>query len=267
MNIAIVIQARRGSTRLPDKVLLPLAGKPLLQRMVERVKQSHYADIVIVATTMKPEDDALVALCNEMNVHCYRGDEQDLLDRHYRAALEHHADVCVKIPSDCPLIDPQVIDQVIRYYLAFSKEYDFVSNLHPATWPDGQDVEVMPMEVLNTAWREASTRMQREHTTPFLWDQPQRFSIGNVRWKTGKDFSLTHRWTIDYVEDYLFIEAVYNELFKEGEPAFGVDAVLALLEQRPDIHAINQKYAGVNWYRNHLDELKTINHSMTKQLT
>lgn len=266
MNIVIVIQARRGSTRLPDKVLLPLAGQPLLLRMYDRVATSKLASLAVVATTTNKEDNVIEDLCRTNGIPVYRGDERDLLDRHYQTARTFAADVCVKIPSDCPLIDPRVIDRVLAFYITNRHQYDFVSNLHPATYPDGQDVEVMSMAALTAAWREAKTPMQREHTTPFIWDQPDRFRIGNVQWEQDRDYSLSHRWTIDYFEDYEFINTIYNELHREGAPAFGVDDVLELLQRRPDIQDINKQYVGVNWYRNHLSELRTVNASMTKQL-
>jgi spore coat polysaccharide biosynthesis protein SpsF len=264
-KILTVVQARMGSSRLPGKVLLPLAGQPLLVRMVQRVQRAHLAGTVVVATTSDPADDAIAELCTAHGLACFRGDALDLLDRHYQAARHYEADVVLKIPSDCPLIDPAVIDEVVGYYLHFADRYDFVSNLHPATFPDGNDVEVMPIEALETAWREAQRPLEREHTTPFFWESPGRFRLGNVEWDTGLDYSMTHRWTIDYQEDYDFIKAVYDALCPSN-PAFGLDDILNLLKQRPDIAQLNAHYAGVNWYRNHLDELKTVDSSQTKTL-
>ena len=252
-----------GSSRLPGKVLLPLAGQPLLVRMVERVRRAHLAGTVVVATTTAPDDDAVVAYCAAHDLACFRGDALDLLDRHYQAACHYGADVVLKIPSDCPLIDPAVIDQVVGVYLANEDSFDFVSNLHPATFPDGNDVEVMRFGALETAWREARRSLEREHTTPFFWENPDRFRLGNVAWTTGQDFSMTHRWTIDYPEDYAFIRAVYEALYP-GNPAFGLADVLHLLAERPDIAGLNAHLAGVNWYRNHLDELTTVDASQTK---
>ncbi|HXB06709.1 MAG TPA: hypothetical protein VNW04_06330, partial [Puia sp.] len=188
-----------------------------------------------------------------------------LLDRHYQAAVRYPADTVLKIPSDCPLIDPVIIDTVISFYFRHSGQYDFVSNLHPATWPDGNDVEIMTFSALERAWKEASRPMEREHTTPYIWERPGEFRIGNVEMGNGLDYSMSHRFTIDYAEDYRFIRAVYDELYP-ANPLFGVDEILALLERRPDIHALNAKYAGVNWYRHHLDELRTVSAEQTKQV-
>lgn len=263
MKILTVIQARRGSTRLPDKVLMPLVGKPLLVRMVERVKAADKSGVIVVATTTDQQDDVIDELCEKENFTCFRGHPTDLLERHYQSALLFKADAVVKIPSDCPLIDPKVIDRVIGFYLEHFNEYDFVSNLHPATYPDGNDVEIMSFNALEKAWKNARRPLEREHTTPYIWENPEKFRIGNVTWETGKNYSMSHRFTIDYKEDYEFIRVVYDELFQDN-PLFGLNEILSLLEKRPDIFAINSKFAGVNWYRNHLDELKTISKEQTK---
>jgi spore coat polysaccharide biosynthesis protein SpsF len=263
-RIVTVIQARAGSTRLPNKVMRPLAGKPLLTRMVERVAATELAGTVVVATTTHASDEPIVTLCREEGFHCFRGDADDLLDRHYWAGLAYHADAVIKIPSDCPLIDARIIDRVINFYLAHPGEFDYVSNLHPATYPDGNDVEITTMAALETAWREATRPMQREHTTPYLWENPDRFRIGNVTWETGRDYSMTHRWTVDYEEDYQFIRAIYEALYP-ADPRFSLEDILAFLAEHPEIEAINRHLAGVNWYRHHLDELKTVTAEQTRQ--
>lgn len=264
MNLVIVIQARTGSTRLPEKVLLPLAGKPLLVRQVERIQRATLATQIVVATTTDAADDRIELLCTEHAIHCFRGDPDDLLDRHTRAGIAFAADAVVKIPSDCPLIDARIIDAVLGFYLAHPNEYDYVSNLHPASYPDGNDVEVISMPALQAAWEQASQLFEREHTTPFLWEQPERFRLGNVQWSAGLDYSMTHRWTIDYPEDYAFISAVYDALYP-ANPLFGIDDILALVRARPDIAALNHRYLGVNWYRHHLSDLKTIDAAQTRQ--
>ena len=265
-KIVIVIQSRTGSSRLPGKILLPLAGRPLLERMVERVRAAAVPAEIVVATTTDPGDDPVAALCAQIDTACFRGHPTDLLDRHYQAGRAASARVVVKIPSDCPLIDPGVIERVIGFYLDHEDDYDFVSNLHPASYPDGNDVEVMAMAALEAAWREATLPLQREHTTPFLWDQPERFRVGNVAWERGLDYSMSHRWTIDYPADYELIRAVYDRLYTPDRPIFGLDDVLTLLEANPDIHHLNAGLAGVNWYRHHPGELKTVQPWQTRAL-
>lgn len=245
--------------------MLPLEGKPLFVRQAERVQASSLCGKIVVATTVEAPDDLIEEICIREGLACFRGDALDLLDRHYQAALEYRATSLVKIPSDCPLIDPAIIDDTIACYLAGQGYYDFVSNLHPASFPDGNDVEIMSFRALEDAWKNATLPLEREHTTPYIWERPERFRIGNLAMEGGMDYSMTHRFTIDYPADYLFIRSVFAELYPVN-PFFGVKDILSLLEKRPDIYAINRKLAGVNWYRNHLEELKTISAGQTKIL-
>lgn len=266
MRIVTVIQARTGSSRLPNKVLLPILGRPVLQLMLERVLKAKTAGQVVIATTTDQADDPIVTLGQQLNIPCFRGHETDLLDRHYQVGRLYRADVVVKIPSDCPLIDPAIIDRVINRFLGSrqsARPFDFVSNLHPPTYPDGNDVEVMPMEMLAVAWREATKRYEREHTTPYFWENGERFHLGNVVWETGRNYAMSHRWTLDYEADYLFIKAIYEALYPTNRN-FGINDIVALQSTRPDISDLNAAYAGVNWYRHHLDELNTISQSDTQ---
>lgn len=259
----IVIQARYGSTRFPGKVLKDILGKPLLYRLYERVKATTMPIEIVIATSENPKDDMIQSFCEAEGISFFRGNELDLLDRHYQCALKYKASVVVKIPSDCPLIDPNIIDKVLKFYS--DHQFDYVSNLHPGSYPDGNDVEVMSMEALTKAWKEAKKPMEREHTTPFFWENPDSFKIGNVLWESGLDYSMSYRFTIDYEEDYLFINKVFEELYPKN-PQFSLENIIALCEEKKEIYNLNAKFAGVNWYRNHLDELKTINSSQTKNI-
>ena len=263
LKIVTVIQARTGSSRLPNKILLPLANKPLLYRMFERVAASKMCGTIVIATTTDKSDDVVENLCNKFNMICFRGHPTDLLDRHYQAAKLFSADAVVKIPSDCPLIDKSVIDKVLNYYMENLNYFDYVSNLHPPTYPDGNDVEIMSFKALSDAWENANRELEREHTTPYFWENPDKFRIGNVIWETGLDYSMSHRFTIDYEKDYNFIKQVYDELYSVN-PIFTLNDILDLLDRKPEIKKINEEYCGVNWYRNHLDELKTITPDQTK---
>jgi spore coat polysaccharide biosynthesis protein SpsF len=264
VRILVVVQARTGSSRLPGKVLLPVAGAPLLVRMLERVLAARTRFELLVATTDRSEDDLLVQLVRRLGIRVFRGHPTDLLGRHYHAALAARAEVVVKIPSDCPLIDPAAIDRVLGAFLADASRHDFVSNLHPPTWPDGNDVEVMAFAALEQAFRAAAAPHEREHTTPYLWDRPERFRIGNVAWDTGLDLSMTHRFTLDYPEDYAVVAAIYEALWRRDRPVFPLAEILALLEERPQLRATNARYLGVNWYRHHLSELRTVPASATR---
>ncbi len=264
LKIVTVIQARVSSTRLRNKVLKDLCGKPLLIRMIERVQASRYAGMTVVATSTEKEDDSIEKLCKENNIEVYRGSLTDLLDRHYQVGKKYNADAVIKIPSDCPLIDPQIIDKVIKFYLDNHNKFDYVSNLHPATYPDGNDVEIMSFNTIEQAWNEATKDFEREHTTPYIWENKNKFRIGNVEWESGLDYSTKHRWTIDYEEDYLFIRTVYEKLYNK-KPTFGLHDILNLLKEKPYIYKINEKYVGKYWYENHLDELQNITEYKNKR--
>ncbi|MBW4889285.1 glycosyltransferase family protein [Mucilaginibacter sp. HMF5004] len=265
-KVVIVVQARMSSTRLPGKVLLPILGETLLKRMIERLQMIKHEATIVIATSDSEQDDILQTEADKIGVPCFRGSLDNCLDRHYQAGLKYGADVVIKIPSDCPLIDPRIIDDVLDFYFAHKGEYDFVNNLHPATWPDGNDVEIMTMACIEKAWKEASRKLELEHTTPYIWENPGKFRIANIEWSAGKDYSMSHRFTIDYPEDYDFIKLVYEELYP-AKADFSCDDILSLLESKPEIYEINSGYAGVNWYRNHLDELKTVGAGQTKTLS
>ena len=258
MKKLVVVQARMGSTRLPGKVLLPLAGRPLLERMLERVRAARQRFELCVATTTAAEDAPIAELCERLGMHVFRGHPSDLLDRHLEAGRAAAADVIVKIPSDCPLIDPGVIDRVLGAFDAAEPgSVDFVTNLNPPTWPDGNDVELMTREVLELAHRDATRTLEREHTTPFIWERPERFRILNVRWEAGLDYSQSHRFTIDYPGDYAFIAAVYEALHRPGQ-VFSLEQILELLDARPELMALNASFAGTSWHHEHASELRTV---------
>ncbi|MFP4369110.1 MAG: cytidylyltransferase domain-containing protein [Bacteroidota bacterium] len=265
MNILIVVQARTGSTRLPGKILKTIIGKPVLIRQLERMRASILASDIIVAATSDPDDDIIEEICLREDFRVYRGHRTDLLERHYQAALPDVPDALVKIPSDCPLIDPGIIDKVLAFYIENHKRYDFVSNLHPPTYPDGNDVEVMSFAALEEARNNAVRDFEREHTTPYIWENPDKFRIGNVEWESGLDLSMSHRFTLDYEDDYLFIKKVYEELYSFN-PLFTLDDIIRLLREKPSITEINKKYAGVNWYRHHLKDLKSVTPEQTKKI-
>ena len=256
-GVVTVVQARCGSTRLPGKVLLPLGGAPALERMLERVRRSRLHGTLVVASTWLPEDDRVEQLCRGVGVPCYRGHPTDLLDRHYQVARAFEARLVVKIPSDCVLVDPAAIDRVLAAALDAPDRYDYVSNLHPESWPDGNDVEVCRFRALEEAWREAERPLDREHTTPHLWDHPARYRLLNVAWETGRDLSRSHRVVLDYAADYEVIRRVFDALHP-AEPRFGAAAVAAWLDDHPDVAALNACYRGVTWYRHHAGELLTV---------
>lgn len=260
-NILIIIQARTGSKRLPGKVLLPVCGRPLLSLMIERVQYSKFGNNLVIATTTETEDDGIVSLAIRENVNYFRGHATDLLDRHFKAALKFNADVVVKIPSDCPLIDASVIDRVIEFYLQNESVYDYVGNLNPPSYPDGNDVEVISFTALHKVWKNATDSFDREHTTTYIFRNPEQFKTANVKWEKDIDLSRKYRFTLDYPEDYEFIKAVYEELY-DDDPFFGLEDILTLLERKPYISSINKKHAGKFF----LDSINLKKHSTTRYI-
>ncbi len=261
-KIVAVIQARTGSTRLPGKVLRPIGGRPVLAWMLERVAAATELDEIVVATTYLAVDEPIRDLCADLGVICLSGHPTDLLDRHLKVGRARAADAVVKIPSDCPLIDPRIIDLVVA---AFRRRYPrraFVSNLHPPTWPDGNDVEILRFDVLEEAWCLATKTFQREHTTPFVWDQPERFALGNVVWPGGRDLSASHRLTLDYEEDFRLIADVFTALYRPEAPPFSVEQIVAYLDAHPEVRALNAGHLGSSWMSRHAAELDTFRRSL-----
>jgi spore coat polysaccharide biosynthesis protein SpsF len=228
-----IVQARTGSTRLPGKVLAKVCGRTLLEHQMERMRRARLLDEVVVATSTRPADDAIEHVATARGFAAWRGPEQDVLARYAGAAAAYGADPVVRMTMDCPLIDPDVIDRVVDAYLGGA--FDLVANNLEPTFPHGLDLEVFSAAALDTADREAGTPFEREHVTPFIRERPRRFRLGNVR--SPRD--LHHlRWTVDYPEDLDLIRVVYEELYREGG-LFTTADVLALLDRRPDIAAIN----------------------------
>lgn len=258
MKTLVVVQARMGSHRLPGKVMLPLAGRPLLERMLQRLLAARFPFQLCVATSTAAEDEPIRQLSRRLSVAVVSDHPTDLLQRHIAAGRAFGADVVAKIPSDCPLIDPAVVDRVLGHYAALAGELDFVTNLHPPSWPDGNDVEVMTMRVLEIAGAEAKQPFEREHTTPFIWERPKRFRIGNVSWGAGRDLSKTHRLTIDHPEDYELIRRIYDELCTSARPIFDLPDILALIAQKPELMRINERWSGHSWHLAELGRLKSV---------
>lgn len=252
MNIAAVIQARLGSTRLPGKVMLDLEGKRVLERVTERVKSSKLIDDVIVATTIKKEDLKIVNLCSNIGISVYCGSEDDVLDRYYQAARLFKVKHVVRITSDCPLIDPKIIDDVINLHL--EEKADYTSNTLKETYPDGEDVEVITFETLKKAWRDSSLASEREHVTPYIRKNPDKFKLANLECR-GKLYK--KRWTLDNPEDYEFIKIIYKNLYNKN-PIFGMEEILQFINEYPDIEKINKHILRNEGYIKSLKEDKTL---------
>ncbi len=233
MKTAAIIQARMGSTRLPGKSLVDIAGQPLLGHVIDRAKACRLVQEVVLATTTGPEDAVLIALAEAKGIGSYRGSVDDVLDRFYQAAVAVGADIVVRITADDPFKDPEVMDRVIQRLLD-RPELDYASNTITPTYPEGLDVEVVRFTALARAWREARLPSEREHMTPYIWKNPALFEQENVTHSC--DLSKL-RWTLDYEADLAFARAVYQRLYTGR--VFGMAEILQLLEAEPDLARIN----------------------------
>jgi len=231
-----IIQARMGSSRLPGKVLLDVAGEPMLVRVVERTQMAKSLDKVVVATTNDPSDDWIVDLCDERGYAFFRGSEYDVLDRYYQAARVYQASVIVRITADCPLIDPAVIDLTVGQF--FENGVDFAANRLPPPWtrsyPIGLDTEVCSMDALERAWREADLPRHREHVMPYLYEQEGRFQVLKVDHES--DYG-TLRWTVDTQEDLALVRKIFEHF--GGRNTFSWLEVVDLFKDSPDLAEIN----------------------------
>jgi len=233
MKTLAIIQARMGSTRLPGKVLFDLADKTVLEHIIFRVASSHLVDQVVVATTTNTEDQAIVDLCNRLKVSVVCGSCDDVLDRFFQVITTFNPQHVVRITGDCPIIDPKVVDMMIERH--FVANADYTSNGIEETFPDGEDVEVIRSEALKIAHSEANLASDREHVTLYIRNHPERFKLESVRYQ--RDLS-KKRWTLDNQEDYLFIKAIYDQLYSKDK-LFGMDQVLQYLNDHPELENIN----------------------------
>ena len=227
-----IIQARMGSTRLPGKVLYPLAGRPALWHVVTRLRECKNIDDIVLATTTNSEDDQIEAWCADHDVACFRGSAQDVLDRYYQAAKQFHASHIVRITADCPLIDPAIVDEVVQ---EFRNGHYHIYGLG-GEFPDGLDCEAFTFPALEAAWRLACRASDREHVTPFLYKHPGQFRTGHLEKFVGLSH---HRWTLDEKADLIFLQEVFTKLFSDSRMITTQD-VLALLTREPHLITLNQ---------------------------
>jgi len=235
--IGAIVQARMGSTRLPGKVMMEAAGKPLLTHLLERLSHCRYLEKTIVATTTNERDNVIVDLCRSLGVVVYRGSENDVLDRYYRTAIAFGFTCIVRVTSDCPLIDSDLIDEKIEFFRSKLDQYDLITNRHPLTYVDGLDFDLIPLESLGTAWRTAREAHQREHVVPFFWESGMRV----CNFQDPQRLFYSHRWTLDYIEDYELIRSIYSGLYKDGQ-RFTTDDILRFLAEHPQLSQVNAKY-------------------------
>lgn len=232
MRTVAIIQARMGSSRLPGKILEPLAGKPVLQRVIERVAASNAFAQVVVATTDREIDDVAADKAAAFGATVVRGDEDDVLSRFGLAAEASGAEAIMRITADCPLIDPEVLAAMVERFAV--GDADLVSNCVRRSFPRGLDAELFSRQALDTMLAEASAPAEREHVTPFLYAHPERFRI--VSHEGSEDLS-GYRLTLDTPEDFVLLERIFSAT--PDPDAIRLDEVVALLRAHPDWRLIN----------------------------
>ena len=235
MKIGAIIQARMGSTRLPEKVMKNLQGKTVLEHVIERVKQSKLIDEIIIATTTHERDAVIESEALRCGVKAFRGSEDDVLSRYYYAAKENNLDVVVRITSDCPLIDPHILDDMIEVYL--ENNYDVVTNVgmesYNRTFPRGLDIEIFSFLTLEEAFKNAKEKYQKEHVTPYIYENSN--SVFNF--KNEIDYS-DHRWTVDTPQDFELISSIYDYLYKDSHD-FYLNEIIDLFNKHPELYKVN----------------------------
>lgn len=247
MDIIAIIQARTGSTRLPKKVLMEINGLTVLESLLHQLSYSKFLTKKIVATTTTNSDDILVKFLSSLGVDYFRGSESNVLDRYYQCAKYHCAQNIVRISGDAPFIDPQIVDKTIEYFK--SSNFDYVNNFNNKNrYPVGAEVEVFTFKTLEEAWKNANKASEREHVTPYVYNNPQRFRIGHLEYV--HDLSHLH-WTVDRSEDLEFVKAIYKKINKS--PIL-LEDILLLLEKEPELLEINNKVDPHEGYKKSLHE-------------
>lgn len=237
MRVVCIMQARVGSTRLPAKVLKKISGKTVLEHDVDRLKRVKNINTVVIATTTEKRDIEIVEESNRLGVNYFRGSENDVLSRYYYAAKENNADVVVRVTSDCPLLDSEVTEEIIKFYLDNHSQYDYVSNTLDRTYPRGFDTEVFSFKVLEEAFLNAKENFQREHVTPYIWDIKPNYRIYQYKNKLNNS---DLRLTLDTKEDLELITKIYDALYKNNS-YFGLKEILELFNERPELIEINKE--------------------------
>jgi len=231
--VTAIIQARMTSSRLPGKVLKEVLGRPMVSIMLERVQDSQYINKIVVATTTNPHDDPVAKLAEKLGYLVFRGSEHNVLNRFYLAAKNCNADTIMRLTADCPLIDPDLLDDLVVFF--FDGQYDYASNCLEPTLPDGLDAEIFTFRALEDTFRNAVLPSHLEHVTPFIRENTDRFKIGS--WRYHRDLSC-HRWTVDQLEDFILVQQVFENLYSVNDK-FRMNDIIKLIEEKPEIQKIN----------------------------
>ena len=235
MRVNAIIQARCGSTRFPNKVFAEIDKKPLIWHVVNRLTYSTMINNIIIATTINSKDDAIEDWCHSENVKCFRGSENDVLNRYYSASMVFPSDVIVRITADDPFKEPNVIDCVVKKLI--DEKLDLATNNFPPSFPEGLDCEAFSFDVLQLMEQKTHDPFEREHVTQYIYHNPDNFKIGNI---VSPCPLSNYRWTIDNKEDYEMVKTIYANREKPGGILL-MDEILDILQKKPEIAKINSE--------------------------
>lgn len=241
MKIVASIEARTGSTRLPNKILMEILGKPTLELMIERLKASRLLDEIVVATTTSPGDDAVESLCRSLGVCCFRGSEDDVLDRVVGAVTSVGGDVIVELTGDCTLMDPSLVDMLVKEYLKYPS-LEYLANTNPYSWPEGFDVQVFPLVNLKWVNENIHDPAVHEHVSLYFYEVESRYLARFVTWDRTDLWRPDWHLSLDERADFEVIRAVYEQLYPLN-PLFTVADVVNFLDRHPEIRVINEAVA------------------------
>ena len=238
MKVVCLVQARVGSTRLPGKILKEICGKTILHHEIDRLKKCKEIDEIVIATTDKEDDDKIVNEAKKLSVKYFRGSENDVLSRFYYAAKENNADIIVRVTSDCPCIDFEILDKMLIYFKDKYKEkqIDYLSNTINRTYPRGYDIEIFTFSALEKSYINAEKEYEREHVTPYIYDKTNNFL--KLSFENKDDYS-EYRVTLDTIEDFIVIKNIFENLYYKN-PYFKLNDVVQYLNNNLHIVDINK---------------------------
>ncbi len=244
----LLVQARLNSTRLPNKIFLEISkGVMAIDILIERLRKIKNNLELIMIIPENIINKPLENYCLNNNIKYFLGDEEDLLDRHYKAAIKFNGKKILKVPSDCIFMDPKIIDNIIDYFN--KNDFDYLSNLYPESYPYGFDVEIFTINTLKKCWLFSKQKHEREHTTPYILNNKHMFKIGNYKWETGLNLSKKYRIVLDYKEDLDFLRVLYKNVPKKNNH-FTLDEIVDYLNNNIKITKLNSMHINSQWYNN-----------------
>jgi len=255
MKFLLIFQIYPSLDDLSNIAYSHICGKPLSLLQYERLQQVKLIGDIAITVSSKIPEKKIQDIFADTDVDIIKNTDTTNLQRNIIAALKHDAEHIVLVSNDCPLIDPEIIDQAIEYYINNLSNYDYVSNMHPESYPAGNCVEVINTFALGVGTKWAKYEYEKQYSTPFIWDNPEEWRIGNI--KADKDHAKKYRYFLDFPEDLEVVTKIYEHFYPRSV-SFSYSEIISFLDDHPLINSINDKYKGINWYSKYFRQLKTI---------